>query len=84
MDRDPGSAASSSNKYIELPRCSFAQLWKDALAKGAPSDVVAIIRYTHKGYEFQANGREFKVYFDMDCKLTEDPLNKLPSTNRSQ
>jgi hypothetical protein len=78
MDRDTGGPASKSDTYAEPPKCSFAQLWKEAIAKGAPSDVVAIIRYDSKGYTFKANGRDFEIFFDKDCSASsnQDPTSR--------
>lgn len=71
MDRDPGSKASGDERFAEPPRCSFAALWKDSIAAGAPQDVVAIIQYDSTGYEFRANGRDFSRRFDEHCAAVE-------------
>ena len=75
MERTSGSLYSSSDDYVEAPKCAFGQLWKDAIAKGAPTDVVAIIEYDKAGYKFKANGKNFEASFDMGCKIGEVPKN---------
>jgi hypothetical protein len=71
MDRETGNKASANNQYVTAPKCSFAQLWRDAIAKGSPSNVESIITYNAYGYEFKANGTNFSANFDIDCKLTK-------------
>lgn len=66
MGRRPGGKA-SARKFADTPTCPFRQLWQQAKQRGAPTDVVAIIRYDATGYTFEANGRDFKVRFAADC-----------------
>ncbi|HEX2620194.1 MAG TPA: hypothetical protein VHL11_08610 [Phototrophicaceae bacterium] len=52
------------------PTCSFADLWKIALTKDAPSDAVAVIDYSADGYDFSISS-VITLYFDQDCKLRD-------------
>lgn len=69
MERDPGSKASGREKFAEPPHCGFAQMWQKAIEQGAPADVVANIKYDSEGYTFEANGRDFRRRFGVDCTL---------------
>jgi hypothetical protein len=73
MGRTPSGAATQVPDLIDPPACSFGALWKDALAAGAPGEVVALITYDREGYSFQANGRDFSLRFSRDCKAQSDP-----------
>lgn len=53
------------------PKCSFADLWKVAIAEGAPAGAVAMIEYEDSSYWFEIEGTEFEIGFDANCKLTE-------------
>ena len=81
MDRDTDDPVSNmSEKEVPDPKCSFADLWKTAIAKGAPQGAVASITYkadssTEKpAYEFVVRDTKVDLNFDADCKLIE----KLP------
>ncbi|MEO5927335.1 MAG: hypothetical protein ABIO72_01400 [Patescibacteria group bacterium] len=63
---DPGEAA------IPVPACSFADMWKVAIQKGAPASAVADITYDNYGYEFDLSESDIELYFTNNCKLTED------------
>ncbi len=54
------------------PRCSFADLWEHASARGAPSGAVATIRYIGDGYELSIAGTDVSVRFSVDCVPAED------------
>lgn len=68
MQRRPSALRSGGARFAPAPTCRFADLWKTAIARGAPGDVVAIIRYDADGYAFEANGRDFKLAFGLDCQ----------------
>jgi len=63
VSMDPGL----SDKFVEAPRCSFADLWKQAIAHGAPKDAVATITYDQTGYAFQIPDVSFSAKFDGAC-----------------
>ena len=67
MGRAPGGEAPPDLAFAAPPSCPFGQLWKQAQQRGAPADVVAIIRYDATGYAFEANGRDFRLRFSADC-----------------
>lgn len=54
---------------VDGPRCSFADLWKKAIAAGAPSNAVAAIRYDAYGYWFTIDGTAIDLTFDLNCEL---------------
>jgi len=62
--------SSSSGKLADPPKCSFADLWKKAIARGLPTNAVAIIRYSRRGYEFHIQGRRERLHFRHDCSLS--------------
>lgn len=72
MGRRPAGKAAGDEKLIDPPRCGFGQLWQQALADGAPADVVANITYDDTGYTFAANGRDFRRRFGGDCTLVKE------------
>jgi hypothetical protein len=55
---------------VELPQCTFVELWEVALTKDAPRDAVAIIEYDVDGYTFNISGVVY-LRFDHDCKLQD-------------
>jgi hypothetical protein len=59
-----------SDEIISAPTCSFADFWKEALKKDAPSDAVAVIEYNSDGYEFNIVGT-LVLRFDQDCNLVK-------------
>ena len=59
-------------KLIGPPKCTLAQVWKKALAKGAPSNAVASLGYrpwqgVAKWY-FSIEGTKFSEVFADDCR----------------
>lgn len=64
---DPEANAFNSDESLLDPRCPFSDLWAQAIARGAPADAVASIRYTADGYEFNITG-VFNLDFDRECK----------------
>lgn len=50
------------------PTCGFAKLWKEAIARGADANAVAVINYGAAGYHFQIDGTPFQMSFGNDCK----------------
>ena len=60
----------SSGKLVDPPKCSFADLWKKAIATGVPTNAVAIISYSRRGYEFHIEGRRKRLHFRHDCSLS--------------
>ena len=42
-----------ASNVIDDPTCNFAELWKQAIAAGAPSDALAMILYDKEGYLFR-------------------------------
>jgi len=69
MERRPGGTGSGERGFAAAPTCSFARLWEQASAVGAPREVVANIDYDASGYTFAANGRDFRRRFAADCTL---------------
>ncbi len=49
------------------PKCSFVDLWKQAIKKDAPKDAVAVITYSENGYDFNITGT-MDMQFDTNCK----------------
>ncbi len=54
---------------IPAPVCDFADLWAEAIERGAPEDAVAVIRYDENGYSFMIQGTSITLNFTADCKL---------------
>lgn len=52
-----------------LPICSLQELWRQAVAAGAPSDGVATITYTGELYTFSVYGRSMTFAFSPECSL---------------
>ena len=65
---DPTSSLSA--EFIPQPKCSITKFWQAAIAKDAPPDAVATIRYNQRGYSFDISGAQVHLQFDMDCKQT--------------
>lgn len=53
------------------PKVSTTALWKAALAKGAPSDAVARIKFDEEGYDFSVSGVDADIELDRDGKPRE-------------
>ena len=53
------------------PPCVWTELWRHALAQGAPENAVAWIRYDRNGYEFQISGTKHRHRFDGECQPRE-------------
>lgn len=68
MQRRPETLRRPGARFAPPPTCKLADLWKAAIGRGAPSDVVAIIQYDADGYTFEANGQDFKLAFGADCQ----------------
>jgi hypothetical protein len=69
MERETDDPTSSPQTILPFPKCSFADLWKQAIQQHeAPKDAVAIIRYERDGYSFTISGISVFMRFDMDCK----------------
>jgi hypothetical protein len=49
------------------PRCSFKQLWDEAIKLGAPEDAVANIHLRLDAYTFTIEGTPHSYRFDKDC-----------------
>ncbi len=70
LDLDEGSVSGAPDKPVAPPpACSFARLWEDAVAQGAPADAVAQISYDMNGYRFNIPG-VFNRRYAMDCTPT--------------
>ena len=70
MDRDSYEATSSVNDPISEPLCSFAELWRTAIAQDAPRDAVAVIQVNADGYTFIISELSIVLQFSPDCVLT--------------
>jgi hypothetical protein len=71
MDRDEFPRThNDGSSAVALP-CSFKRLWERAMAKGAPEEAVARIKYSRRGYELVINGTDHRYEFDADCELSE-------------
>ncbi len=69
MERDKDDPENGlSDPIVPAPVCSLAELWTAALAKDAPADAVAIIKYDADGYTFRISGLSVNLEFGMDCK----------------
>ncbi len=59
------------------PKCSFAKLWKAAIAAGASERETAKIRYAENSYDFELRRTDFRMKFDANCKspgpIVEEP-----------
>jgi hypothetical protein len=53
---------------VEVPRCSFRDLWAYALEDGAPQNAVATINYDENGYYFLISGTEYNYQFTTTCE----------------
>jgi hypothetical protein len=73
MERDTSSPTTNpSDEFVDMPVCSFKQLWDVALTKDAPKDAVATIEYDIDGYEFRISDTSISLEFDFDCQLKGD------------
>lgn len=54
---------------LPAPPCTFAQLWTDAKARGAPAGAVAEIAYGPAGYEFRIREIDVDLRFNAQCEL---------------
>lgn len=71
MEREVEKPTSSQPTTVPAPRCSFADLWAEALKHDAPRDAVAIIEYDRYGYRFSISGLSIDLRFDMECGLDD-------------
>lgn len=58
----------SKSKEIPPPRCAFADLWQQALKKGANTDKTAQIVYDITGYSFRQKDPLLSLAYDAECK----------------
>ena len=73
MDKDEGyPQADEGEPSVPPPTCSFADLWKVAIQKGAPKDAVAEIYYDVNGYEFSISTADVDLRFNSKCQLTDN------------
>lgn len=73
MTRDADAPSTHRDAALEPPTCSFAELWRAAIAKGAPAHAVAVIEYDEDGYDFAIRDVGFDLEFDRGCKpITSD------------
>lgn len=56
---------------LGAPNLTPAQMWKTAVARGAPKDAVAKITYNMNGYHFSIEGTDFDLYWDSAGKLKQ-------------
>jgi hypothetical protein len=82
MGRHVGGKANVPRpKPIPPPTCSFARLWKTALAHGVPANLVANIDYDSDGYDLRVVPEAYWAKFDTSCTLTQ--LRSPPKSNPS-
>lgn len=60
------------NTAVPNPKVGVAEMWKEALAKGAPKDAVAIIEYDLKGYRFTISGAGYMLRWNLDGSFDAD------------
>lgn len=73
MDKDIGYPQPDGGEAtVPPPVCSFANLWKVAIEKGAPTNAVAKINYDKDGYEFQISTASVYLEFNTSCQLTRN------------
>lgn len=69
MDVDRGTPGMSKVPIdIGKPKLSTAEIWKAALAAGAPRDAVASIEYSKDGFDFSISGTGVDLEFDKEGK----------------
>jgi hypothetical protein len=66
---DPGEPPPA----LPAPKCSFADLWKQARDAGAPAGAVANIDYMDGKYAFRVSDVGFVVEFGTGCEVLDEP-----------
>jgi hypothetical protein len=46
----------AADEFVGYPDCSFAAIWQEMIARGAPAEGVAFITYNADGYSFNISG----------------------------
>lgn len=69
--RMPGDGDPSNITPAPRPTCTFARLWQQAIALGAPKNAVALISYDADGYEFSIQDTPLRIVFDAKCQVTQ-------------
>jgi hypothetical protein len=67
--RAGGRVGPGGSTPVPPPTCSFAQLWRTALAHGVPANLVANIGYDKDGYDFRVIPEGYRAAFDSNCAL---------------
>ncbi|MGQ9910660.1 MAG: hypothetical protein ACUVS2_17685 [Candidatus Flexifilum sp.] len=67
IDEPTTSVSFNTDQSLLDPACSFAELWAQALTRGAPAEAVASIHYNASGYDFVISG-VISLRFDSRCK----------------
>lgn len=79
IDLDRSTPTTSPSEFVDDPKCSIADFWKEAIRQGAPADAVANVSYDHYGYEFDIYDADVDLEFDFDCQLKGDDWTPSPT-----
>jgi|GEM_PF-1178719 len=74
IDLDSSDPTATPNPFIDDPKCSIKDFWKEAIKQKAPADAVASLEYSYNtdGYEFSIRDTDIRLDFDKNCKLKDD------------
>ena len=68
VEKETQEAVAQAATTIPAPTCALADLWRAAIAQGAPASAVATIEYDNNGYRFAIVGTATALSFDANCQ----------------
>lgn len=71
LEKTTRATTTTGQAALPTPACDLRDLWRAAIARGAPAGAVATFRYSEDGYQFWIDGTSVNLWFGGDCRMKE-------------